>query len=169
MPETAPWETSVAPHYFRLRELPRRVGRRVALLARYPDRDPAMPQFIPNLGLYMIAAALRAPVLADLEVKTWDITGGNAERVAAEVIAFDPDIVGCSVYLWSLQFFLDVAVTVKVDDPARLVTFGGPSARPESPSARWWSAAIVRPRRLPAFLAWRSVSRGRGAKLRRDR
>jgi radical SAM superfamily enzyme YgiQ (UPF0313 family) len=130
MPETAPWETSVAPHYFRLRELPRRVGRRVALLARYPDRDPAMPQFIPNLGLYMIAAALRAPVLPDLEVKTWDITGGNAERVAAEVIAFDPDIVGCSVYLWSLQFFLDVAVTVKVDDPARLVTFGGPSARP---------------------------------------
>jgi hypothetical protein len=48
---------------------PRRSGRRVALLARYPDRDPAMPQFIPNLGLYMVEAALRAARLPGLEIQ----------------------------------------------------------------------------------------------------
>jgi radical SAM superfamily enzyme YgiQ (UPF0313 family) len=115
---------------FPLPKIPRRSGRRVALLARYPDRDQAMPQFIPNLGLYMIEAALRASALPDLEVKVWDITGGNVDRVAAEIIAFDPDVVGCSVFLWSLQFLLGVAAAVKADDPSRLVVFGGPSARP---------------------------------------
>ena len=111
-------------------EVTRRSGRRVALLARYPDRDPAMPQFIPNLGLYMVEAALRGSALPGLEVKVWDITGGSAERVAAEVAAFDPDVVGCSVFLWSFGFFLDVVTAVKADDPARLIVFGGPSARP---------------------------------------
>ena len=68
-----------------------------------------MPQFIPNLGLYMVEAALRKSDLPDLEIKVWDITGGDSdsERVAAEVIAFDPDVVGCSVFLWSFPFFLD--------------------------------------------------------------
>jgi radical SAM superfamily enzyme YgiQ (UPF0313 family) len=109
---------------------PRRSGRRVALLARYPDRDPAMPQFIPNLGLYMVEAALRASALPDLEVRVWDLAGGNVEGIAAEVVAFDPDVVGCSVFLWSLSFFLDVAALLKADDPGRLIVFGGPSARP---------------------------------------
>jgi radical SAM superfamily enzyme YgiQ (UPF0313 family) len=111
---------------------PRRRGRRVALLARYPDRDPAMPQFIPNLGLYMVEAALRASALADLEIKVWDVPGGgrDAAGVAAEVIAFDPDVVGCSVYLWSFPFFLELAALLKRDDPGRLIVFGGPSARP---------------------------------------
>ena len=109
-----------------------RGGRRVALLARYPDRDRAMPQFIPNLGLYMVEAELRASNLPDLHVRVWDVEGGenDVERVAAEVVAFDPDIVGCSVYLWSFPFFLDLACVLKDDDPSRLIVFGGPSARP---------------------------------------
>ena len=118
------------PAPFRLPEVPRRAGRRVALLARYPERDPAMPQFIPNLGVYMIEAALRASALPELEVKLWDITGDDAGRIAAEVIAFDPDVVGCSVFLWSFGFFLEVAEALKADDPGRLIVFGGPSARP---------------------------------------
>jgi len=89
-----------------------------------------MPQFIPNLGLYMVEAALRASALPGLEIKVWDFSGGDADRVAAEVIAFDPDVVGFSVYLWSFPFFLDVANVVKADDPERLIVFGGPSARP---------------------------------------
>jgi radical SAM superfamily enzyme YgiQ (UPF0313 family) len=122
--------TRVAPIHARPPKVLRRSGRRVALLARYPDRDPAMPQFIPNLGLYMVEAALRTSRLPDLEVKVWDVSGGNADRIAAEVMAFDPDVVGCSVFLWSFDFFLDVAAAVKADDPGRLIVFGGPSARP---------------------------------------
>lgn len=123
----------------------RRSGRRVALLARYPDRDPAMPQFIPNLGLYMIDAALHASALPGLEIKVWDLTGGEVDGVAAEVAAFDPDVVGCSVFLWSFGFFLDLAVAVKADDPERLIVFGGPSARPvmlEHAAYRGKSAAV---------------------------
>jgi radical SAM superfamily enzyme YgiQ (UPF0313 family) len=109
-----------------------RQGKRVALLARYPEDDPAMPQRIPNLGLRMVEATLRAAGLAGLEVKVWDLEpkGPDASTVAAEVIAFDPDVVGFSVYLWSFPFFLQVAKRLKADDPGRLVVFGGPSARP---------------------------------------
>jgi radical SAM superfamily enzyme YgiQ (UPF0313 family) len=129
---------------------PRRRGRRVALLARYPDRDRAMPQFIPNHGLYMVAASLRAAGLDGLELRLWDLSGGSAERVAAEVASFDPDVVGCSTYLWSFPFFVDLARALKEDDPARLVVFGGPSARPSMMSlapwreaARWVDALVV--------------------------
>jgi radical SAM superfamily enzyme YgiQ (UPF0313 family) len=104
----------------------------VALLARYPEHDPAMPQRIPNLGLRMVEATLRASRLAGLEVKIWDLEpkGPDASTVAGEVIAFDPDVVGFSTYLWSFPFFLQVAKRLKADDPGRLVVFGGPSARP---------------------------------------
>ena len=102
----------------------------MALLARYPERDRAMPQFIPNLGLYMVEAALRASRLPGLEVKVWDVTGGDQESLAHELIAFDPDVIGCSVFLWSFPFFLDLMALVKEDDPTRLIVFGGPSARP---------------------------------------
>jgi len=109
----------------------RRRGRRVALVARYPEHDPAMPQRIPNLGLRMVEASLRASELPDLEVKVWDFEPGglSAEVLAAEIIAFDPDVVGFSVFLWSFPFFLKVAADLKADDPERLLVFGGPSAR----------------------------------------
>ena len=89
---------------------PPRSGRRVALLARYPEHDPAMPQRIPNLGLRMVEATLRASRLPGLQVRVWDLepTAMTAEALADEVAAFDPDVIGCSVYLWSFPFFLRV-------------------------------------------------------------
>jgi radical SAM superfamily enzyme YgiQ (UPF0313 family) len=109
-----------------------RSGRRVALLARYPDHDPAMPQRIPNLGLRMVEATLRAARQPGLEVRVWDLdpAGPDAEAVARQVAAFDPDVVGFSTFLWSFPFFLLVASYLKHDDPGRLIVFGGPSARP---------------------------------------
>ncbi len=108
----------------------RRTGRRVALLARYPDRDPAMPQFIPNLGLYMVEAAVRAANFADIDLKVWDLSDASLGTVADEVVAFDPDVVGFSCFLWSFPFFVALANILKADDPTRLIVFGGPSARP---------------------------------------
>ncbi|MEQ4598129.1 MAG: cobalamin-dependent protein, partial [Methylobacteriaceae bacterium] len=107
-----------------------RSGLRIALVAQYPERDPAMPSFVPNLGLRMVEATLRAAALPGLVCRVWDLTDGDAERVAREITAFDPDIVGFSAYLWSLPFLCRVAALIKQDDPARLVVFGGPSARP---------------------------------------
>ena len=107
-----------------------RKGRRVALLARYPERDRAMPQFISNHGMRMVEAALRTPPLDGLELRTWDLTSGSVEALVREVLAFDPDVVGFSTYLWSFPYFVEVARRLKQDDPRRLMVFGGPSARP---------------------------------------
>ena len=105
-----------------------RAGRRVALAARYPDDDPAMPQFIPNLGIYLVAAALRA--VPGIELRLWDIRSGTPEGLAAAIDAWDPDIVGFSAYLWSFPLFFEAARLLKLADPGRLIVMGGPSARP---------------------------------------
>ncbi len=89
-----------------------------------------MPQFISNHGLRMVEATLRAAAPAGLELRVWDLEGGSVDAVTAELLAFDPDVIGLSVYLWSFPFFIEVARRLKHDDPARLVVFGGPSARP---------------------------------------
>jgi radical SAM superfamily enzyme YgiQ (UPF0313 family) len=108
----------------------RRAGRRVALVARYPDRDPAMPQFISNHGMRMVEASLRSAQLDGLDLRVWDLSGGELGALAADLIAFDPDLVGFSSYIWSFPFFVEVARLLKEDDPARVIVFGGPSARP---------------------------------------
>lgn len=119
----------------------RRPGRRVALIARYPERDRAMPQFISNHGMRMVEATLRASGLAGLGVRAWDLTGGTAEALAREIVAFDPDVVGFSAYLWSFPHFVEAARLVKEDDPRRLIVFGGPSARPSMMSLPPYRAA----------------------------
>jgi radical SAM superfamily enzyme YgiQ (UPF0313 family) len=119
-----------------------RRGRRVSLAARYPERDPAMPQFISNHGLRMVEASLRSAALPPhaasssqaarldgLELVVWDGNGGTPASLAEAIIAFDPDVAGFSTYLWSFPFFVEVARLLKEDDPSRLIVFGGPSAR----------------------------------------
>ena len=125
---------------------PRR-GRRVALAARYPARDPAMPQFISNHGLRMVEASLRTAAPAGLDLHVWDITGGTPDRLAEAIIAFDPDIAGFSTYLWSFPFFVEVARLLKEDDPSRVIVFGGPSAR----------ASMLRLEPFQAAQAWIDV------------
>ncbi|MEM1313751.1 MAG: cobalamin-dependent protein [Pseudomonadota bacterium] len=108
----------------------KRAGRRVALVGWYPPADPALPPFIPNLGLYMVAAALDAAGLDDVELRIWDERDRGPEAVAAEIAAFDPDIVAGSVYVWSLPQILAIAGALADQDPGRLIVLGGPSARP---------------------------------------
>jgi len=128
----------------------RRSGRRVALLACYPLRDAAMPpQFISNHGMRMVEAALRAAELEDLELRVWDLTHTSADGLTAELLEFDPDVVGFSAYLWSFPFFVEVARRLKSDDPRRTIVLGGPSARPSMLSlepfvdARRWIDVLV--------------------------
>lgn len=128
---------------------PRRNGRRVALVARYPERDRAMPGFISNHGLRMVEASLRTSGIPGLEARVWDLMEATAEGVAREIIDFDADIVGFSAFIWSFPFFVEVARLVKEDDPGRLIVFGGPSARPsmmgQAPfrAARDWVDVLV--------------------------
>lgn len=128
---------------------PRRKGRRVALLARYPVRDRAMPQFISNHGMRMVEAMLYESALPGLELKAWDLHDGTVQWLVDELLAFDPDVLGFSTYLWSFPYFVEVARLVKQDDLRRLIVFGGPSARPSMMglepfrAARQWVDALV--------------------------
>jgi hypothetical protein len=70
----------------------RRSGRRVSLLARYPVRDRAMPQFISNHGMRMVEAMLLASQIEGLELKASDLTGGSVEALVSEILTFDPDV-----------------------------------------------------------------------------
>jgi radical SAM superfamily enzyme YgiQ (UPF0313 family) len=129
----------------------RRSGRRVALLACYPLRDPAMPpQFISNHGMRMVEASLRASNLDGLELQVWDLSEKNLEPLIEELLLFDPDVIGFSTYLWSFPFFTSVAEKMKQDDPGRLIVFGGPSARPSMlsleahrGSAQWIDVLVI--------------------------
>lgn len=107
----------------------KRRGYRVALLAWYPPLDPALPPFIPNLGLYMIAAAVQKAGV-EIELRIWDERTRSPEVVASEIEAFDPDILGASAFLWSLPSIASVIRQIGAADPRRLVVMGGPSARP---------------------------------------
>jgi radical SAM superfamily enzyme YgiQ (UPF0313 family) len=108
-----------------------------------------MPQFISNHGLRMVEAALRTAGLEDLELKVWDLSGGSAAELVSALVAWDPDVVGFSAYIWSFPFFVDVARELKRDDPSRLIVFGGPSARPSMfgllpfRAARRWVDALA--------------------------
>lgn len=108
-----------------------------------------MPSFISNHGMRMVEASLRMAALDDLELRVWDLSGGSIETIAQEVLAFDPDVAGFSVYVWSFPFFVELARLIKLDDPARLIVFGGPSARPSMMNqppfraAKAWVDALV--------------------------
>lgn len=106
-----------------------RKGGRIALVALYPQPDPALPPFIPNLGLYQIAAAVTASEMGDLDVRIWDETSFDLDRTVSEIEDFDPDIVGFSAYVWSLYELMKIHAEIKKKCPDRLTIFGGPSAR----------------------------------------
>jgi len=127
-----------------------RSGRRVALVACYPLRDAAMPQlFISNHGMRMVEASLRSAGIEDLELEVWDLVHASVGKLVEQLLAYDPDVVGFSSYLWSFPFFVEVARRIKEDDPGRCIVFGGPSARPSMLSlepfvdAKQWIDALV--------------------------
>lgn len=108
----------------------KRRGRRIALVAMYPEPDPAMPEFISNHGLRMVEATLKDSDLDDLEVTVFDLHDALPDELFDVLVEVDPDIVAFSAYLWSFPLFADVAQRLFADDPQRLIVFGGPSAHP---------------------------------------
>jgi radical SAM superfamily enzyme YgiQ (UPF0313 family) len=106
-----------------------RSGRKVALVGRYPARDPALPPYIPNLGLYNVAAAVADGGFDDLDLRIWDFPEKDPQDIINEINTFDPDVIGYSAYLWSLPVLMEINDALKRGDPSRLSVFGGPSAR----------------------------------------
>lgn len=104
-------------------------GRRVAILSLSTTYSPGTYQAF-SYAAYRIQAALTGwPGVA--EVRVFEGHGWTTERFAAEIEAFDPDVVGASVYVWSLPVFAELAAVLKRARPDRVYVMGGPSARPE--------------------------------------
>ncbi|HEY1585386.1 MAG TPA: cobalamin-dependent protein, partial [Polyangia bacterium] len=93
-----------------------------------PWRGPA-EGFRPfNYSVRKIQAALT--VVPDVEVEVLDVYSEDLDALEAEIERRDPDLVGASVYVWSLPSFYELARRLKRNRPDRLIVFGGPSARP---------------------------------------
>lgn len=106
--------------------------RRVALVCLTPKEEvDGAPYESPSYGVRRIqAAVLAAPELADVEVRLFEARDLGAAQVVAQIDAFDPQVVGFSVYVWSFPPLLEVARLLKETNRERIVVFGGPSARP---------------------------------------
>ena len=109
------------------------VARRIALACHTPHVDAQELSAItmPSYGIRRVQAA----VVADLQrpnhvVRLFDADAPDVERQAREILEFEPDILGLSIYVWSTECMVAVAREVKRRRPECLIVFGGPSARP---------------------------------------
>ena len=107
--------------------------RRIALvcLTPRPDADELGPLVLPSFGIRRIQAA----VVGDAENPGHRVTLIDLERedVAAYVsaiLAFEPELVGFSIYVWSTACLVAVAREIKRRRSGCIIVFGGPSARP---------------------------------------
>ncbi len=108
------------------------MAKRIALVCMtpMPDTDELGPLELPSYGIRRVEAAVRAdPALADAEVRLIDLRSKDRHGYVEELRAFDPDLVGFSVYVWSAPLMIEVAREWKRVRPASLIVFGGPSAR----------------------------------------
>ena len=86
MPDRSDSQTLLTP-------VVKRRGRRIALVAMYPEPDPAMPEFISNHGLRMVEATLRASELEGMEVVVFDLHDATADELYDALLDVDPDVV----------------------------------------------------------------------------
>lgn len=107
-------------------------ARRIALVCvtPRPDADELGPLELPSYGVRRVQAA----VVGDLEtpghkVKLIDLGRDDVAGYAREILAFEPDIVGFSIYVWSTPCLVDVAREIRRRRPGCVIVFGGPSAR----------------------------------------
>lgn len=107
-------------------------GRRIALVCQTPIQDfEGASAESPSYGIRRIQAAVLAdPQFKSAIIELIDVQGLSPNEAAARIEAFDPDIVGMSVYIWSFVALLEVARMLKESRPDRTIVFGGPSARP---------------------------------------
>ena len=123
--------------------IPRKIA--IVCLNHWAD-EPRTETFAPfSAGAWRVYAALVEPPLADCQVRLFDFDGADAAAISAELIAFEPDLVGGSAYVWSLPLLLVVAADLKRTRPATAIVLGGPSARPamlDHPHFAPWRWAI---------------------------
>jgi radical SAM superfamily enzyme YgiQ (UPF0313 family) len=86
---------------------------------------------MPSYGVRRIQAA----VVSDLQrpdhvVRLFDRGEPDVEAYVRDILEFEPEILGLSIYVWSTACLVAVAQEVKRRRPGCVIVFGGPSARP---------------------------------------
>ncbi len=105
--------------------------RKLALVCCSPQFDAdEMPLAMPSFGIHRVHAAARAGVYPHpVDIRYFDMGKiGRAECLRA-LLDFAPDLVGFSVYVWSLAPLLQLATDLRARHPKALLLWGGPSAR----------------------------------------
>jgi radical SAM superfamily enzyme YgiQ (UPF0313 family) len=103
----------------------------LASLTPRPDGDELERLQLPSYGIRRIQAA----VVGDPEhpghlVRRIDLGCEDVAGYVEQILAFEPELLGFSVYVWSTDCMVAVAREVKRRRPSCLIIFGGPSARP---------------------------------------
>jgi radical SAM superfamily enzyme YgiQ (UPF0313 family) len=94
------------------------------------DTDELGGAYFPSFGIRRIHAAAAAdPACPGHEIRIIDIEREDVAAYIDEILAFEPDILGISIYVWSTDCMVAVARGVKRRRPETLIVFGGPSAR----------------------------------------
>ena len=107
-------------------------ARRIALACLTPelDTDELGSLQMPSYGIRRIQAAVfDDPLCPGHTVRLFDRRRADVAGYVDAILAFAPDIIGFSIYVWSTECMVAVAREVKRRRPACLIVFGGPSAR----------------------------------------
>jgi len=107
--------------------------RRIALASLTPrtDGDELINLELPSYGIRRVQAAVAGDILRPHHaVQLFDRAVPDVAAYVREILAFEPDILGLSIYVWSTECLIGVAREVKRRRPGCLIVFGGPSARP---------------------------------------
>jgi radical SAM superfamily enzyme YgiQ (UPF0313 family) len=106
--------------------------RRIALacLTPRPDGDELERLYLPSFGIRRIQAAVVGDTQsAAHRVRVFDLGREDVAAYVAQILAFEPDLVGFSIFVWSASCLVAVARELKRRRPSCLIVFGGPSAR----------------------------------------
>ena len=92
--------------------------------------DPAGSYSSLSYAARKLEASIRsAPDLTDVETTVIDLKTDEPEAFFERIKEARPTLVACSMYIWSVGTFLEVARRVKDWDPSIRVVLGGPAAR----------------------------------------
>jgi radical SAM superfamily enzyme YgiQ (UPF0313 family) len=108
------------------------VTRRIALACYTPltDGEELVGVNLPSYGIRRVQAAVVGDMLRPGHVvRLYDRRRPDVAAYVRDILAFQPDILGLSVYVWSSECMVAVAREVKRRRPGCLIVFGGPSAR----------------------------------------
>ena len=106
---------------------------RIALVCLTPSVDSHEHDGaeLPSYGVHRVLAAVVAhPKLQGMEVQLFDLEEADVDAYVEDLLAFDPQIIGFSLFVWSTKCLIEVARRIKAQRPDCAIVFGGPSARP---------------------------------------